>query len=144
MMSYVLMHADLAGLDPAEVGEFQEAAAELGLDVIDLSPDLSIDPGTTVLISTALGALLVKVAEIAGGDAAEKLNDLIRRLIRRENKKRAIEDRERRITFVFDEKATVAGPVAVAAMIALRDAINAIPDGTVLTWDSAALEWRAQ
>ncbi len=143
-MSYVLMHVDLTDLDPAEVGEFQEVAAELGLDVIDLSPDLPIDPGTTVLISTSLAALLVKVAEIAGGDAAEKLHGLIHRLIRRENKKRAIEDRERRITFVFDEKATVAGPVAVAAMIALRDAINAIPDGTVLTWDSGALEWRAQ
>jgi hypothetical protein len=143
-MSYVLMHVDLTDLDPAEVGEFQEAAAELGLDVIDLSPDLPIDPGTTVLISTSLAALLAKVAEIAGGDAAEKLYGLIRRLIRRENKKHAIEDRERKITFVFDEKATAAGPVAVEAMMALRDAINAIPDGTVLTWDCDVLEWRTE
>ena len=143
-MSYVLMHVDLTHLDPAEVGEFQEAAAELSLDVIDLGTELAIDPGTTVLISTSLAALLAKVAEIAGGDAAEKLCDLIRRLIRRDDKKRAIEDRERKITFLFDERSTAAGPVAVEAMIALRDAINAIPDGTVLTWDSDALEWRAE
>jgi len=143
-MSYVLMHVDLAEAGPTEVDEFQEAAAELGLDVIDLSPDLPIDPGTTVLISTSLAALLTKVAKIAGGDAAEKLWDLIRRLIRRDDKKRAIEERERRITFVFDEKTAAAGPAAVAAMIALRDAINAIPDGTVLIWDSGALEWHAE
>ena len=72
-MSYVLMHVDLTDLDPAEVGEFQEAAAELGLDVIDLSPDLPIDPGTTVLISTSLAALLAKVAEIAGGGRGRKV-----------------------------------------------------------------------
>ena len=45
---------------------------------------------------------------------------------------------------MFDEKAAAAGPAVVAAMIALRDAINAIPDGTVLIWDSGALEWRAE
>jgi hypothetical protein len=44
------------------------------------------------------------------GRRGRKLWDLIRRLIRRDDKKRAIEDRERRITFVFDEKPTAAGP----------------------------------
>src|ERR1700722_2966445 len=126
-MTYVLMHVNLDGLDPAEVSAFRKAAAELGLDVIDLTPQLSIDPETTVLISTSLAALLSKLAEMFGADGAEKLWGMIKQLLRRDNKKQAIEDRERRITFIWDKHATQAGPVAIAAMIAIGNAISAIP-----------------
>jgi hypothetical protein len=143
-MTYVLMHVNLTGLDPAEASAFRKAAAELDLDVIDLAPHLSIDPETTVLISTSLTALLSKLAEMFGADAAEKLWGLLNRLLRRENKKHAIEDRERRITFVWDEHSTQAGPVAIAAMIAIGNAISAIPDGTALNWDPDTLQWRAE
>jgi hypothetical protein len=148
-MTYVLMHVNLTGLDPAEASAFTKAAAELDLDVIALAPHLSIDPEMTVLISTSLAALLSKLAEMFGADAAEKLWGLLNRLLRRENKenkenkKHAIEDRERRITFVWDEHSTQAGPVAIAAMIAIGNAISAIPDGTALSWDPDTLQWRA-
>ena len=143
-MTYVLMHVNLDGLDPAEVSAFRKAAAELGLDVIDLTPQLSIDPETTVLISTSLAALLSKLAEMFGADGAEKLWGMIKQLLRRDNKKQAIEDRERRITFIWDKHATQAGPVAIAAMIAIGNAISAIPDGTALTWDPNILQWRVK
>jgi hypothetical protein len=138
------MHVNMTSLDPAEIDAFHKTAAELGLDVIDLAPHLSVDPETTVLISTSLAALLSKLAEMSGADAAEKLWDLLRRLLRREDKKHAIEDRERRVTFVWDEHATQAGPVAVAAMIAIGNAINAIQDGAELTWDRDIMQWRTE
>jgi len=143
-MTYVLMHVNLTGLDPAEASTFRKAAAELDLDVIDLAPHLSIDPETTVLISTSLAALLSKLAEMFGADGAEKLWGIFKQLLRREDKKHAIEDRERRITFIWDKHATQAGPVAIAAMRAIGNAISAIPDGTALNWDPDILQWRAE
>lgn len=143
-MTYVLMHVNLTGLDPAEASMFRKAAAELDLDVIDLAPHLSIDPETTVLISTSLAALLSKLAEMFGADGAEKLWGIFRQLLRRDDKKHAIEDRERRITFIWDKHSTQAGPVAIAAMMAIGDAISAIPDGTTLSWDPSMLQWRAK
>jgi hypothetical protein len=143
-MSYVIMHVNMTGLDRAEIDAFYKTAADLDLDVIELAPHLSVDPETTVLISTSLAALISKLAEMFGGDAAEKLWALLQRLLRRDDKKHAIEDRERRVTFVWDEHATQAGPVAVAAMIAIGNAINAIQDGTDLTWDRDIMQWRTK
>jgi hypothetical protein len=40
-MGYVLLHADLTGLDDEAADAFVGAAADLGLDVIDLAPDLA-------------------------------------------------------------------------------------------------------
>lgn len=142
-MTYVLMHVNLTLLDSAEATAFRKEAADLGLDVLDLAPYLSIDPEMTVLISTSLGALLTKLAEISGADGAERLWNLFRRLLRRGERMQAIEDRERRVTFVWDERATQAGPVAVAAMLDIGNVISAIPDGTALTWHAATLQWQA-
>jgi hypothetical protein len=143
-MSYVIMHVNMTGLDRAEIDALYKTAADLDLDVIELAPHLSVDPETTVLISTSLAALISKLAEMFGGDAAEKLWGLLQRLLRRDDKKHTIEDRERRVTFVWDKHATQAGPVAVAAMIAVGNAINAIQDGTDLTWDRDIMQWRTK
>jgi hypothetical protein len=143
-MTYLLMHVNLAAVPPEEAAAFLEEADSLGLDVIDLAPQLSVDPETTVLISTSLAALLAKLAELSGGDAAERLWSLLRRLLRRDEPKQAIEDRERRVTFVWDDHAVQAGPVAVAAMIDVGAVMSAIPDGTALLWDPITLQWQAE
>jgi hypothetical protein len=142
-MSYIVVYARLSGLGAEEAKKFASAAAELGLDVADLYPRMAIDPGVTVLMSTTLGALLAQLAERFGADAATKLWDLYHRLITGHSGKHAIEDRSRRITFVWDKQAEQAGPIAAAAMISVWNMISAIPDGTVLTWDAAELQWCA-
>ena len=68
-MGYVLLHADLTGLDDEAADAFVGAAADLGLDVIDLAPDLA-DAEMIVLISTSLAALTSKLAERFGAGAA--------------------------------------------------------------------------
>jgi hypothetical protein len=143
-MTYLLMHVNLTAVPPEEAAAFFKEADSLGLDVIDLSPPLAVDPETTVLISTSLAALLTKLAELGGGDAAERLWNLLRRLLCRTEPKQAIEDRERRVTFVWDDHAIEAGPVAVAAMIDVGAVMSAIPDGTALTWNPDALQWQAE
>jgi|SRR5450755_215656 hypothetical protein len=142
-MSYVLLHADLTGLDDAAAEAFVDAAADLDLDVIDLAPDLA-DAEVIILISTSLAALVSKLAERTGAGAGEKLWDLIQRLCGRGRGGRAIEDRESRVTFVFDEQARRAGPAAAAAMISIGEAIDAIADGTTLGWDGDTGQWSAR
>jgi len=141
-MTYVLLHVDLSGLDDAEVDAFADAASSLDLDVIDLAPDLA-DTGITILISTSVAALATKLAEMAGGDAAERLWDLVRRLWRRDTGQRAIEDRERRISFIFDDAVRQAGPTAMAEMLKVAATVDAIKDGTTLRWSPEIQAWSA-
>jgi hypothetical protein len=141
-VSYVLLHADLTGLDEAAADAFVGAAADLGLDVIDLTPDLA-DAEIIVLISTSLAALTSKLAERIGEGAAEKFCDLIRRLRPQATRPYAVEDGERKITFVFDQRAQRAGPAAVAGMMAIGAAMQAIDDGVTLRWDSDTCQWSA-
>lgn len=140
-MSYIVVYANLTGLGAEEADAFADAAAELGLDVAAFSPRMAIDPEVTVLVSTALVALLNQLAERFGTDAGTKLWDLLRRLLPSHTGKRAIEDRQRLITFVWDKQAEQEGPIAAGAMVSIGNAISAIPDGTVLTWDPATLHW---
>jgi hypothetical protein len=142
-MGYVLLHADLTGLDDEAVDAFVGAAADLGLDVIDQAPDLA-DAEMIILISTSLAALASKLAERFGAAAGEKLWDLIQRLRPRSTRRYAIEDGERKITFVFDQQAQRAGPIAVTAMITIGTAIRAIEDGTTLRWDAVTSQWSAK
>lgn len=142
-MGYVLLHADLTGLDDEAVDAFVGAAADLGLDVIDQAPDLA-DAEMIILISTSLAALASKLAERFGAAAGEKLWDLIQRLRPRSTRRYAIEDGERKITFVFDQQAQRAGPIAVTAMITIGTAIRAIEDGTMLRWDADTSQWSAK
>jgi hypothetical protein len=141
-MNYVLLHADLTGLDDEAADAFITAAADLGLDVIDLAPDLA-DAEMIVLISTSLAALTSKLAERFGAGAGEKLWELIQRLRPRSKRRYAIEDGERKITFVFDQQAQRAGPIAVTAMIAIGIAAQAMEDGTTLRWDADTSQWSA-
>jgi hypothetical protein len=141
-VGYVLLHADLTGLDDEAADAFVDAAADLGLDVIDLAPDLA-DAEMIVLISTSLAALAAKLAERLGSGAGEKLWGLIQRLRPRSTRRYAVEDGERKITFVFDQQAQRAGPVAVTAMIAIGTAVRAIADGTTLRWDADTSQWSA-
>ena len=141
-MNYVLLHADLTGLDDEAAEAFITAAADLGLDVIDLAPDLA-DAEMIVLISTSLAALTSKLAERFGAGAGEKLLELIQRLRPRSKRRYAIEDGERKITFVFDQQAQRAGPIAVTAMISIGIAVRAIEDGTTLRWDADTSQWSA-
>jgi hypothetical protein len=141
-MGYVLLHADLTGLDDEAADAFVGAAADLGLDVIDLAPDLA-DAEMIVLISTSLAALTSKLAERSGAGAGERLWSLIQRLRPRSTQRYAVEDGERKITFVFDQQAQRAGPVAVTAMIAIGTAVRAIEDGTTLRWDADTSQWSA-
>lgn len=71
-MGYVLLHADVTGLDDEAADAFVGAAANLGLDVIDLAADLA-DAEMIVLISTSLAAMTSKLAERFGAGAGEKL-----------------------------------------------------------------------
>ena len=141
-MSYVLLHADLTALDDAEIDDFAAAAADLDLDVIDLAPDLA-DTEVIVVISSSLGALVTKVAEIAGDKAGARLWDLIQRLWRRDMGARAIEDRDRRITIVLDDPVRHSGPVAIAGLITVLNAIDAIQDGITLRWNEETGRWSA-
>lgn len=141
-MSYVVLYADRSELSPEQADAFADAAAELGLDVDDLSPRMGVDPEITVLLSTALAALFVKLAETAGTGAGAKLWDLLQRLLHGRIGNRAIEDRQQRITFLWNERAEQDGPIAADAMVAIGNAMSAIPDGTVLGWDPEALRWR--
>ena len=86
-------------------------------------------------------APVAKLIEIASGSAAQKLWDLLKRLLPGQQEQ-GIEDRQQRITFVWDEPARRDGLVATAAMIRVCQAITAIPDGTVLNWDPEAGQWR--
>jgi hypothetical protein len=142
-MGYVLLHADLTGLDDQAVDAFVDAAADLGLDVIDQAPDLA-DAEMIILISTSLAALASKLAERFGATAGEKLWDLIQRLRPRSTRRYAIEDGERKITFFFDQQAQQAGPIAVTAMIPIGTAVRAIEDGTTLRWDMDTNQWSAK
>lgn len=140
-MSYVVLYADLSELSAAEADAFADAAAGLGLDVDQLFPRMTVDPEVTVLVSTALAALFGKLAEISGEGAGAKLWDLLQRLFRGRRGDHAIEDRQQRITFLWDERAKQDGPIAADAMVAVGDAISDIQDGTALAWDPGTLRW---
>jgi len=142
MEDYLVISADLRHLTEAEADDFVDAAAGLGLDVDDLPPHLGVSAEVVVLASTTLGAVCAKLIDIAGGSAAQKLWDLIRRLLHRQAGPQGIEDVQQRITFVWDEPARRDGPLATAAMITVCQSIAAIPDGTVLNWDPKAGQWR--
>jgi hypothetical protein len=140
-VDYLVLYADLSGLSDAEADAFADAAAGLGLDVDDLSPRMAVSVEVTVLLSTALAALCGKLAEGFGGDAGEKLWDLLKRLFHGRSGAQAIEDRQQRITFVWDERARRDGAAAAAAMVRIGKAIGAIPDGTALSWDPDRKQW---
>ena len=140
-MGYLVLYAELSELSDAEADAFADAAAELGLDVDDLSPHMAASVEITVLLSTALAALCAKLAAIGGAEAGKKLWDLLKRLFHGKSGVQAIEDRQQRITFVWDERAKRDGPVAAAAMITIGMTISAIQDGTALGWDSDAKQW---
>lgn len=142
MEDYLVISADLSHLTEAEADDFVDAAAELGLDVDELAPHLGVSTEVVVLASTTLGTVCAKLIDIAGGSAAQKLWDLLRRLLRRKPEPQGIEDGQQRITFVWDEPARSDGLAATAAMITVCQAIAAIPDGTVLNWDPKAGQWR--
>jgi hypothetical protein len=141
MEDYLVISADLSHLTEAEADDFVDAAAGLGLDVDELAPHLGISTEVVVLASTTLGAVCAKLIDIAGSSAAQKLWDLLKRLLPGQQEQ-GIEDRQQRITFVWDEQAKRDGLVATAAMIKVCQAIAAIPDGTVLNWDPKAGQWR--
>jgi hypothetical protein len=141
MEDYLVISADLSHLTGAEADDFVDAAAELGLDVDELAPHLGVSTEVVVLASTTLGAVCAKLIEIAASSAAQKLWDLLKRLLRGKQEPQGIEDRQQRITFVWDEQAKRDGLVATAAMIKVCQAIAAIPDGTVLNWDPEAGQW---
>jgi hypothetical protein len=142
MEDYLVISADLSDLTEAEADAFVDAAAELGLDVDDLPPHMGVALEITVVASTTLAAVCAKLIAMAGDGAALKLWELIRPLFHRKPGPLAIEDRQQRVTFVWDEHARQDGPLATAALITIGQAVAAIPDGTVLTWDPKARQWR--
>jgi hypothetical protein len=145
-MDYLVLYTDLTRLSPADADAFIADAEALGFDVDDLTPTMSVDPDSVVLISSALGAMLGTILEGAGTSAGERLWALIKRVLPTGSASRepaAIADRSTRITFVFDDPAADAGPVAAREMAALGRTIAAIPDGTVLRWDTTRKTWRA-
>src|SRR5690349_15859342 len=102
MEDYLVISADLSHLTEAEADDFVDAAAELGLDVDELAPHLGVSTEVVVLASTTLGAVCAKLIEIASGSAAQKLWDLLRRLLHGKPEPQGIEDGQQRITFVWD------------------------------------------
>jgi hypothetical protein len=141
--NYVMLYADLSSLSPDELDAFVATAAEVGVDVDQIYPRMGADPEAIVLMSTTLAALLSKLLDSCGEKAGKKLWELLQQLLRRSNSNRAIEDSGKRISFIFDKRAEQDGALAAEAMVAIGDAVNAIPDGTTLFWNPETLQWEA-
>jgi hypothetical protein len=142
-MTYVVLYADLSGLSPADADDFADAAADLDLDVDDLSPRLGAGQEVvTVLLSSTLAEVAAKLAGKVGSDAGAKLLDLLQKLWRRHSGPAAIEDRQHRVSFIWDDKDQRDGLLAANELIRIWDNLGVIRDGTVLAWDSAARRWQ--
>lgn len=141
--SYVMLYADLSSLSSEELDAFMATAAEIGVDVDQIYPRMGADPEAIVLMSTTLAALLNKLLDNCGEKAAKKLWELLQQLLRRSSGNRAIEDSHKRISFIFDKRAEQDGALAAEAMVAIGDAVSAIPDGTTLFWNPHTLQWEA-
>jgi hypothetical protein len=145
-LDFVVLYVDPERLPQAEYDAFVTEAEALGFDVDELTPTMSLDPGSVVLMSSAIGAMLGTLAESAGESAGDRLWALLKRVLRvrgRQSDEAAIADRTTRVTFVFDASAVDAGKVAAREMCALAPTISAIPDGTVLGWNPSRRKWQA-
>ncbi|WP_433796779.1 hypothetical protein [Actinoplanes sp. CA-252034] len=147
-MTRPIVHLDTSSLTDEQFAVVSELLDALGVEGEELSPHLGIpdELGQLLVFSTdSLGVLWDAMLATAGGAAAVKLTELLRRLPRRRNARgeqgRVVSVRDDQVAFVVSD-AALADEAAMTAMRHVDTA--ALQPGTVLVWDPAARRWRGR
>lgn len=93
--------------------------------------------------SAPLTAMFRKLSDDSGLLAAAKLETLLGYLFRTGGGKRAIEDRDTRITFIWDDAAVNDITLASAAMVTVGASLHLIADGALFRWHPDEKRWTA-
>lgn len=141
-MTDVTLYVDLAGLGERDREAFLAEAADAGLAVDELYGTLGVVSEVITVLSTGLSSVIEALSKDGGGAVGEKLASLLGHLFNRKDRDVAIEDRETRITFIWDAQAKGKDRLAAtAAMAEVAAALHLITDRSVFRWDPAAQHW---
>lgn len=142
-MTHVVLYTDLDKVAADEQAAYLEYAAGLGFGIDDLYPRLGIAEDFLTVLSAPLTAMFRKLSDDSGLLAAAKLETLLGYLFRTGGGKRAIEDRDTRITFIWDDAAVSDTTLACAAMVTVGASLHLIADGAIFRWQPDEKRWTA-
>jgi hypothetical protein len=139
----VVLYVELDELEEQQKAAFLAEADGAGFAVDELYGSLGAESTVETVLSTLLGSMIKKLVEDWGAAAAAKLASLLAPLLHRKDGKVAIEDRDTRITFVWDPAAKRDIKLATAAMLDVGGSLHLVTDGTAFRWDAATQRWYA-
>lgn len=142
-MTDIVLYVELDELEDSQRDVFLGEAAGAGFAVDELYGTLGPESAVETVMSTLLGSMLTKLAQDWGTAAAVKLSSLLAPLFHRQGGEAAIEDRDTRVTFVWNPAAKKAINVASAGMLEVGGSLHLVADGTIFRWDAAAQRWQA-
>ena len=142
-MADVVLYVDLGELDEQQQAAFLTEADKAGFAVDELYGSLGVESQVETVLSTLLSAMINKLAVDWGTAAGAKLAGLLAPLFHRRDGAVAIEDRDTRISFVWDSSAKSHIKLATAAMLDVGGSLHLVTDGTVFRWDTETQRWHA-
>lgn len=140
-MTYTVLSVDLSRMTATERGALAAAAAEVDIDIDDLSSEMPVGPRAAIVASAMLSAVLVKLSEHRPRAVSTALWELLRPPLTSGEADYAVEDSQTRISFVWSRQAKLRGPDAARSMTKVCGALDTIPNGAVFYWNDAASQW---
>jgi hypothetical protein len=139
----VVLYVELDALEEQQQAAFLAEADKAGFAVDELYGSLGVESQVATVLSTLLSAMISKLVADWGTAAGAKLTGLLAPLFHRKDGAVAIEDRDTRITFVWDSAAKSDIKLATAAMVDVGVSLHLVTDGTVFCWDAETQRWHA-